>query len=190
MQKLVFTFLFLFMGFAALQAQIARVQIIHNAPEPTVDVYANGEILLDDFRFRTATPFVDIPAGVNIRLDIAPASSTSAADAIASFDATFEENRTYIVTASGLVGGSPGFGLNIFDAAREAAADPDQVDVAVLHGSPDAPAVDVDATFVANDVVKNLEFGQFTGYLSLPAGKYDLAVRATGDPNVVASFRA
>ena len=72
-------------------SQTARVQIIHNSPTPNVDVYANADLLLDNFVFRTATPFIDVPAGVDINIGIAPAGSTSSADAIANFPVQFED---------------------------------------------------------------------------------------------------
>ncbi len=170
---------------------VARVQVIHNAIAPTVDVYANDALLIDDFEFRTATPFVFVPAEVDIALGIAPENSTSVDDTIAAFSVTLENGKTYVVTASGILGDlNVPFSLNINDDGREAAADPNSVDIAVLHGSPDAPAVDVDAVFVADNVIENLAYGQFTPYLSLPPAKYDLAIRAAGDPNTVAAFRA
>jgi len=170
---------------------VARVQIIHNSPSPTVDVWANDDLLIDNFEYRTATPFIDVPAGVDITIGIALDNSTSANDAIAQFNVNLEEGKTYIVTASGIVGdpGTP-FDLIINPLAQEAAADPGNVDIAVLHGSTNAPAVDVDAVFVADNVISNLAYGQYTPYLGLAPDKYDLAVRAAGDPNVVASFRA
>ena len=170
---------------------IARVQVIHNSPSPTVDVYANNDLLIDNFVYRTATPFIDVPAGVNITLGIAPENSTSAADAIATFDVNLEQNKTYIVTASGIVGNpTTPFTLIINDAGQETAAIAGNVDVAVLHGATNAPAVDVDAVFVADNVISNLAYGEFTGYLGLTPDKYDLAVRAAGNAGVVASFRA
>ena len=54
------------------QEPTARMQVIHNSADKaaeTVDVYLwNGDknslvVKLDDFAFRTATPFVDVPAG-------------------------------------------------------------------------------------------------------------------------------
>ena len=172
-------------------APVARVQVLHNSPSPTVDVYANNDLLIDDFVYRTATPFIFVPAGVDITLGVAPESSTSAADAIATFNVNLENGKTYIVTASGIVGDpTTPFGLNINAAGQEAAVDTNNVDIAVLHGATNAPAVDVDAVFLANNVVSNLAYGEFTGYLGLAPDKYDLAVRAAGDPNVVASFRA
>jgi len=190
MKRSYLLFLFLFACFV-LGAQTARVQVIHNSPSPTVDVYANGALLLDDFEFRTATPFIDLPAGVEIDIAVALSTSTSVADALVTFDdIVFNEGGTYVVTASGIVGnaGTP-FTLIVNDAARESAANPALVDVSVLHGSPNAPAVDVDALFIGN-LISNLAYGEFTSYLSVPADVYDLAIRATGDPNVVATFRA
>ncbi|MBN8679986.1 MAG: DUF4397 domain-containing protein [Chitinophagales bacterium] len=173
------------------QPPTARVQVIHNSPSPTVDVYANDDLLIDNFVYRTATPFIDVPAGVDITLGIAPENSTSAADAIATFDVNLEEGKTYIVTASGIVGDpTTPFTLIINDAGQEAAGNPANVDIAVLHGSTNAPAVDVDAVFVADNVISNLAYGEFTGYLGLPAAIYDFAVRGSGSPDVVASFRA
>lgn len=168
----------------------ARAQIVHNSPAGTVDVYANGALLLNDFEFRTATPFIDVPTDVNVDIAVAAANSTSAADAFANFPVVFEEDKTYVVTAVGLISGGPAFDLVVNDMGREAAANTGKVDVAVLHGAPDAPAVDVDAVFVANNVVNNLAFGEFTPYLELDPDLYDLAVRANGSPDVVASFRA
>ncbi|MCS6929986.1 MAG: DUF4397 domain-containing protein [Saprospiraceae bacterium] len=169
----------------------ARIQVIHNSPDPTVDVYADNALILDDFAFRQATPFVGFPADRDITLGVALPNSTSANDAIAKFTVNLEEGKTYIVTASGIVGNpATPFTLIVNDGGREASADPGSVDIAVLHGSPNAPAVDVDATFVAANVITNLPYGAFTPYLSLPPAKYDFAVRVAGDPDVVASFRA
>jgi hypothetical protein len=67
----------------------ARVQVIHNSADAAaaeVDVYINGTLTLDNFKFRTATPFLDLPAGVNINVGIAPATSTSVADTLVSYN--------------------------------------------------------------------------------------------------------
>ena len=169
----------------------ARLQVVHNSASPTVDIYVNDDLFIDDFAYRTATPFVDVPSNVALNIGVALSNSQSSDDVLVSFPVTLETGKTYIATASGIVG-SPvtPFGLVINDAAREAASDPAKVDIAVLHGSTNAPAVDVDAIFVADDVIDNLAYGSFTPYLSLDAGVYDLAIRAHDDPNVVASYRA
>ncbi|HOY03849.1 MAG TPA: DUF4397 domain-containing protein [Saprospiraceae bacterium] len=167
----------------------ARVQIVHNAVAPTVDVYVANTLLADNFVFRTATPFIDVAADRSLNIGIALDNSTSAADALATIPVTFESGKTYVVFASGIFAGNPGFELLAFE-GREANAASGQFDVAVLHGSPDAPAVDVDAVYVADDLIDNLEYGSATAYSSLPTGIYDLAVRAHDNPAVLATFRA
>jgi len=167
----------------------ARVQVIHNAPDPTVDVYLGNTRLLDNFAFRTATPYVDVLADRPIAIGVAGENSTSAADALASFPVNLPAGGTFVVYASGLLGSSPAFTL-IPVGGQEAAANGSQVDISVFHGSPNAPAVDVDAVLIANDLIDNLTYGTGTGYVALAPAVYDLAVRASGDPNVVATFRA
>lgn len=79
------TILTLFMASLISFAQTARVQVIHNSADlaaQTVDVYLNDDLLLDDFMFRTASPFIDAPAGVQLSIEVAPINSTSSADAI------------------------------------------------------------------------------------------------------------
>jgi Domain of unknown function (DUF4397) len=61
----------------------------------------------------------------------------------------------------------------------------DNAKVRVLHASPDAPAVDV---YVNGEKVgaplADLEFGDLSEYVSLPAGTYDIKVCAAADPSV------
>ncbi len=174
----------------SLTGQTARVQVIHNSPSPTVDVYANGALLLDDFVFRTATPFVDLPAGVEIDLAVAPGNSTSVNDAIATFEnIVLDETKTYVISAGGIVGDNDyPFTLQVTDAGLEASGN-DQVQVNVLHGSPGAPNVDV-SVFGGGDLVTNLVYGNYSSYLGVPAGLYLLEIKAAGTPDVVATFTA
>ena len=86
--------------------QGARAQIIHNAADPAadpVDVYINGDLALDDFAFRSATPFIDLPAGVEIDVGVAPGNSASAADTLANFPLTLAADESYTVVANGVL---------------------------------------------------------------------------------------
>lgn len=176
---------------AVLSAQTARIQVIHNSPEPTVDVYANGALLLNDFAFRTATPFIDIAAGTPITLDVAPSTSTSSAESIYSITATFTAGETYVAIASGIVGDlTTPFGIWVQDGIRESATTPGNVDFIGVHGSPDAPTVDIIARDVAI-LLDNVSYGDISGYLSVPAGSYVLDVTPGMDNyTIVESFRA
>ncbi|MBP7240023.1 MAG: DUF4397 domain-containing protein [Saprospiraceae bacterium] len=178
-----------------INAQTARVQVIHNSPDALasiVDVYLNNVLLIDDFEFRTATPFIDAPAGTDITIGIAPSNSNSAADVIASFDYNLTPNETYIIVASGIVnvvGYNPiqDFTLEVFAGARETAAVSGNTDVLVYHGSTDAPTVDVVETLVTGGatIVDNASYSDFAGYLPLLTSDYRIEVRdATGSVTV------
>jgi hypothetical protein len=57
--------------------------------------------------------------------------------------------------------------------------------VYALHGSPNAPGVDIDA--MGAEVVSDLTFGELSGALEVWPGAYDLDFRATDDDQVAAS---
>ncbi len=55
--------------------------------------------------------------------------------------------------------------------------------VRVVHASPDAPAVDI---FVnSGKVLENLPFKEYSDYLSVPAGTYNVEIKVTGTDTVV-----
>jgi hypothetical protein len=182
-------------------AQTAQVQVIHNSPDPAaaeVDVYLDSDLALDDFAFRAATPVLDLPAGVEIVIGIAPGNSSGPGDIIATFPVTLMAGEGYVVMATGVLDSSlPGnpegldtaFTLEVF-APLTTMGPADEVALLAYHGSPDAPTVDVVAVGVGV-LVDNLAYGDFAGYLSVPAADYTLQV-TPGDDNgtVVAAFDA
>ncbi|MGA0834108.1 MAG: hypothetical protein ACO3QO_06280, partial [Candidatus Kapaibacteriota bacterium] len=63
-------------GFSVALAQqpTALVQIIHNAADPgaaVVDVYLGDTKVIDDFAFRTATPFIELPVNTDLTVGVA-----------------------------------------------------------------------------------------------------------------------
>jgi Ca2+-binding RTX toxin-like protein len=160
----------------------AFLQVIHNSPytaAAVVDVYVNDALLLNDFQFRTATPFVDVPAGVNLKIDVAPGNSTSSAQSLFTQTVNLADGKNYIAVAVGdpTATGAAAFGLSVTDAGRQTAANAANVEVLAFHGAPDAPTVDVQARG-AGTVVNDFSFRSFAseGYLSLPPADYDLDV--------------
>lgn len=191
--------LFLSMALASqimANAQTARVQVIHNSADlaaDSVDVYLGSTRLLDNFAFRTATPFINAPANVPITLGIAPKTSSSVLDTIYSVTVTLDSTKKYILVANGLI--SPTgymplrttvpFRLSVYDLARERASMTGKTDVLVMHGATDAPTVDVRTGTTV--LVDNISFGEFcsTGYLSLTPADYTIDVtNATGTTTV------
>lgn len=180
-------------------AQTARVQVIHNSADAaaaTVDVYVNADLALDDFAFRTATPFIDIPAGVQIELSIAPGNSTDVGDALLTVPVTLTADEKYIVVADGIVSPTgynpaPPLTLQVLAMAREMAIDPTKVDVLVHHGSTDAPTVDVVETGVgAGTLVDDISYTEFQGYLELPTADYIIDITDETGTVTVARYQA
>ena len=56
--------------------------------------------------------------------------------------------------------------------------------VRVLHGSPDAPSVDVFVNDAKVDALSGAEFGDITSYVAVPGGTYSIKVCATADNTV------
>ena len=184
----------------------ARVQVIHNAADPAaavVDVYANSTLLIPDFAFRTATPFIDVPAGVDITIGIAPGNSMSVSDTLPGLSTTanLTAGQSYVLVADGVTdpssflpnpdGRQINFGLLFKSTVRESAANSGNVDFIVVHGSTDAPGVDVIPQSSATPLVDNASYGDITNYLSVPAASYNLNITPSLDNSViVASYTA
>jgi hypothetical protein len=184
------------------QVSVARLQVIHNAADPaaaTVDVYVNGGLLLDNFAFRSATPYVDVPAGVLLNIGIAPGNSTSVNDTLKNFGVTLVNGGEYLAVANGVLNPlnfdanpdavSTAFTLFPQDEMREAALTGGDVEIRLVHGATDAPTVDVLADTAI--LVDDASYSNITSYLTVPAADYILDV-TPGNNNslIVATFSA
>ncbi|MFN6039716.1 MAG: DUF4397 domain-containing protein [Bacteroidota bacterium] len=185
------------------QTSVARLQVIHNAADPaasSVDVYINGALTLNDFAFRTATPYIDVPAGVVLNIGVAPATSTSVSDTIKNFGVTLVNGETYVAIANGVLNpasfaanpdGLPtAFTLLLQNQMRETALTSGDVDFRAVHGATDAPTVDIIAQGVTT-LVNDAPYAAITGYITVPAASYILNVTPGNNNSViVASFLA
>ncbi|MBD3178310.1 MAG: CHRD domain-containing protein, partial [Candidatus Latescibacteria bacterium] len=128
--------------------ETARLQVIHNAADPAaevVDIYVNGEMFKDDFGFREATPYLDVPANVELAIGVAPGTSTGPGDILATIPVTLTADKTYVAVANGVLdpagfsanpdGRDIGFTLFAKEGAREAAMDMGSVEFFALHGA-------------------------------------------------------
>ena len=180
----------------------ARLQIIHNAADPAaalVDVYVNGTLQLDDFAFRQATPFIDVTSGVTLNIGIAPSTSTSVDDTLVNIPVVLNDGETYVAVANGVLnpasfaanpeGISTGFQLLLFNGMQESSTAPANVDLAILHGATDAPAVDVYARGVAQ-LVDSAAYTNLAGYLSVPAADYIVDITPAAGSPIIVSYSA
>ena len=175
----------------------ARVQAIHNAADPSLDVidlYVSGQLVLDDVAFRTASPYLDIPALIPLTGGIAPGNSTGPEDVFFEFGFTLALNQTYQFILVGVR--DPGLFLPnpdgrdisldvlVYEGAREVGSDPGSIDVNVIHGITDAPASDVEwaGIVLADDLV----FSENTDHVTfMPDGS---EIRVDPSPKTVVGF--
>ncbi len=179
-------------------APMARLQVIHNAADPaaaSVDVYVNGSLALNDFGFRTATPFLELPAGVELAIGVAPGTSDGPEDILATFPVNLEAGKSYVAMANGVLDpaafaanpqGLP-IAFSLYPNGVSERARHGGVELLAFHGSTDAPAVDVRVRLGWGSwpIIPDLSYGEYSGRLNLPAWRYELLVTPAGQGNVV-----
>ncbi len=184
---------------------VALAQVIHNAADPAaevVDIYVvDGDEVtkLDDVAFRTATGFLELPAAREIEVVVAGPDSESEADGIATFPVTLEADKSYYITATGVLnpddfvpnpdGENIAFNLFVTEGAREAALDSTLVDLNVFHGATDVVAVGVLAD--GAELIGSTAYGNYSGFVSVPPAEYLLELTSRGlSSAVIDSFIA
>ena len=159
----------------------AMVRVLHASPDaPAVDVYLDDVKVdaLTNVPFGTISAYLDIPAGDhNVKVYATGTTTGAVIDA----NVTIASGSRYTIAAT-----NPVASIAAQVIKDEPAPDCAGAQVRVIHFSADAPAVDVATAGAApaDAVVKNLAFPNATGYLSLPAGSYDLEVRLAGTTTV------
>ncbi|MEL6617116.1 MAG: DUF4397 domain-containing protein, partial [Bacteroidota bacterium] len=184
---------------ALLPTANARLQVIHNAADPgaaEVDVYVNGALLLDNFAFRAATPFIDVPSNTDLTVAITGPDAPNADDPLFSQTYNLPSASTTQLIANGVLdpdgfsanpdSRSTAFQLIVGGDAQEAGSG-GKVSVRAVHGATDAPTVDVRSGDLI--LIDDAAYSDVTGYLRLATGVATLTV-TTADGSPVASYVA
>lgn len=176
----------------------ARLQVVHNCAATdaaSVGVWVNDAVeLIPQFDFRTATPFIDVPAGVDLSIDITAPNAMDASAPLYTQTINLTGGQKYVAVASGTIGSgtytpATPFSLVAFSGARESAETAGNVSVGVFHGATDAPVVDVNEVGIpAGIIVDDIAYGENQGYLDLAPLSYILQIEAGG--NAVEAFDA
>lgn len=159
----------------------ATVQIIHNSASPTVDIYVDSILAIENFVYRTATELLTLPTSFTV--GIAPAGGS----VIAEFPFSLEDGGSYVVVATGLLGNmDTPFNLAATGTTFGASTN-DLVGLEIYHGSTDAPSVDISAN---GEIIltNNLSYGNFSGFQEVPVKDYTLGVAPTGGDNIAEFF--
>ena len=198
MKTLTLTLLIAMIGFFSIEGYSqARVQVIHNSADlaaDTVDVWLDNTLLLDNFAFRTASPFINAPAAVDFDIRIKDKNSMDTTNPLFKRTYNLVDAETYVLVANGIVSGSgyspaTPFDIDVFAMGQESSSNPSAVDFLVYHGSTDAPPVDlVEIKAGAGLLVNNISYSEFRGYVSAVSPTYTLQVRDSSNSVVVAEF--
>ena len=163
----------------------AGLRVAHLSPDaPNVDVFVDGDPVLEDVPFRTVSEYLELPAGT-YRIEVTAAGDP---DTVV-FDEDVEVPAgDFTAAALGeLAEENQPFGVEIFE---DDLSDPgDNARVRLVHASPDAPNVDV--TVDGDPLFEDVPFGA-AGTVEVPPGDYKLEVRPAtpdADGDVVANFK-
>lgn len=163
----------------AQQSDQARVRVLHASPDaPAVDVFVDGAEAISDLAFGDITDYVALPSGAH-NVQVFPADADGSGTPVIDADVTLDPSTDYTVAAAGAVAAIEPVVL-VDDNSAPAQG---EAKVRFVHLSPDAPAVDIYAEG-AGVIVPGAAFKDASGYLGLPAGTYDLQVRAAGTETV------
>ncbi len=174
----------------------ALLQIINDSPYEaarSLDVYVNGVKQFDDLVYRQSTPFVTVPDGVALRIDLVAGTAANNAAPLRTQTVTLPANGKAVAAivgvATGVAGPEP-VNLVIASNARAAAEVPQNVDLLVLNGFPDAGPIDVKIRGVGT-VVNDVPTASFHGgYVSVTPGRYVFDVTRQDGVAPVGSFLA
>jgi hypothetical protein len=158
----------------------AQLRFVHAiSGGPSVDLYADGSRLVSGASYMTVSPYLTMRPGAHL-LELRPAGASPTAAPLAVLTVNLKNASSYTV---GVAGRALQPSMLIFQDGFSAPP-AGQAEVRAIHLSPVVPAVDI---AVKNGPVlfTSLAFGNSTSYQAVPAGTYDLVLRATGSGQVL-----
>lgn len=159
----------------------AFVRVAHLSPDAgPVDVWVDGAVALSGVPFRGFSGYLELAAGAHL-VQVTPAGQST--PVVIEATVSLEDGKSYTVAARGLASDSS---INATVLADDRAPTAGSAEVRFVHASPGAPAVDITLTD-GTVLFGNVAFTESQA-IAVPAGTYDLQVRATGSSSVVLTF--
>lgn len=156
----------------------SRLRVLHASPNaPAVDVYANGQRVLQNLSYKQVSDYLTIPAG-NYLIEVYPAGQYTG-NPVLRQRISVQPGRSYTAAAAGNVEN-----LKLIPAVDKTRTAYDTANARFWHLSPDAPAVDI-AVQGGEVIFPNVSFEEVTSYLDLSPGTVNLEVRLAGTNTTV-----
>ena len=151
----------------------AEIRVVHLALAPEVDIAVkDGDVVIEGLAYPDASDYLSVPPG-SYTFEIRPAGSTDVVTEVGPID--LEAGTSYSAFAVGDLAAESFTVVAAVDASI-----PTTAQLRVLHGSPDAPPVDVVLNGVR--VFGNLPFGSNSPYLTVPVGENNIRIVPAGGP--------
>lgn len=155
--------------------QNVDLRLLHTAPDaPAIDVYVDGEQVLNNVRYRQTTDYQTVPAGSQ-QVTVTAADT---GETILQQTLSLSSGRHTVVAGGELEDNS----FQLFPYRDLETCQFNGAAVSFGHFSPDAPVVDI--TTANGDVLfDNIDLGQTTPYVAFPADRYRLQIRQATQTN-------
>ncbi|WP_049804901.1 DUF4397 domain-containing protein [Natrinema pellirubrum] len=169
-----------------MDSAMSNVRVAHLSPDaPNVDVYVDGDAVLEDVPYRAVSDYLELESGTYAVM------ITAAGDAdtvVYDEDLEIAEGSFTIAALGELADENQPFEPAVLE---DDVSDPgDDARVRLVHASPDAPAVDVTVGDGETVLFEDAAFGDAAA-TEVPGGDYTLEVRPAtenNDGDVVATF--
>jgi len=162
----------------------ASIRVAHLSPDaPNVDVYVDGDAILEDVPYRTVSDYLEVQSGTyQVMITAAGDMDTVVYDQ----ELEVPAGEFTIAALGELAEENEAFGVEVYE---DDVSDPgEDARVRLVHAAPDAPNVDV--TVGGDPLFEDVPFGA-AGSTTVAAGEYTLEVRPAtenNDGDVVAEF--
>jgi hypothetical protein len=157
-------------------ADAVQVRVVHlSADTPPVDIAPDGgDEIIQALAYPSATEYLTVPAG-QLDVEVRPAGAVDGWVVANPGGVFLSDGKSYSLFA---VGSLAEDNFRLVTGIDASVPPPGPAQVRVLHGSPDAPAVDV---YVDGALAfSGAAFGQITDYAEIPAGDHQVQVVAAG----------
>ena len=172
-------------GYSQIQnrTRAAQIQLIHNSADQAakaVDVYINGKLVIDNFEYLTASPFISAASNTPIRIDIAPFSSNSVGESIYNMSVVLQPEQRYVIVASGMVsqsGYTPNQPFKLFVYGQGFAfANNLNTKITFVNGATDAPPLNIFETSGPLGILTgNVGYGESSSeFFNIRTGDYQI----------------
>ena len=168
--------------------ETGELRVVHASPDaPNVDIYVDGDAVLEDVGFGTVSEYLELPTGDH-QIEVTAAGDPDTSVFNESVEVA-EGNFTALAIGEIAEGSETPFTVEILE-DDNSPTDEGTARVRAVHASPDAPAVDITVEGTGDALFENVSVGD-SGYVSVPEGEYTLEIRVAQDDNegdVVTTF--